>query len=198
MMLRTEMIPNERQVRHPHVTSACAVGKDALMLSISERSALLRGVPAFAALPEDQLGLLANVAEERTVSSDETLLAAGATGDHLYVVVTGRIALEDSRGAAGSVARIATLGPGSALGEDAVFDGGPHVLNATALTDCQLLGIDRDDLLALVETQPALARSLIAWLSARLRETSSQLVDRTRTRPRSVINLLDKMGEEKR
>jgi CRP-like cAMP-binding protein len=168
------------------------------MLSLSERSALLRGVPAFAALPEDQLRLLADVAEECDIASDDTLLAAGATGDHLYVIVTGRIALEDRRGAAGSVARIATLGPGSALGEDAVFDGGAHVLNATALTDCRLLGIEREALLALIEAQPALARSLIAWLSARLRETSSQLVDRTRPRPRSVINLLDKIGEEKR
>jgi CRP/FNR family cyclic AMP-dependent transcriptional regulator len=165
-------------------------------LSATERAILLRGVLPFADLPEDQLCLLAEVAEERDIVSGGTLFAAGTNGDHLYVLISGRIALEESRGAAGSVARIATLGPGSVLGEDAVFDGGAHLLTATALTPCRSLTLQREALLALLESQPALARSLIAWLSARLRETSSQLVDRTRPRPRSVLNLLDRIGEK--
>ena len=41
-------------------------------------------------------------------------------------------------------------------------------------------------------------RALIAWLSARLRETSGKLAERTRSRPRSIINLLDQIGEEGR
>ena len=76
-----------------------------------------------------------------------------------------------------------------------MFDGGTHVLNATALTDCQLLALEREDLLALLDEQPALARTLIAWLSARLRETTGKLAERTKSRPRSVIDLLDQMGD---
>lgn len=167
------------------------------MLPLAERATLLRGAPPFADLPEEHLLLLADAAEERDIAGSEMLFAAGTNGDHLAVIVTGRIALEDRRGAAGSVARVATLGSGSVLGEDAVFDGGAHILSAVALTDCRMLTLERDALLALIDTHPALARALIAWLSARLRETSGQLVERTRPRPRSVINLLDKLGEEK-
>jgi CRP/FNR family transcriptional regulator len=168
------------------------------MLSLTERATLLRGIPPFADLPDDHLRLLAGIADERTVTNDATLFAAGTQGDCLYVIVSGRIALEDRRGAAGSIARIATIGPGSAIGEDAVFDGGTHILDATALAECHLLTLEREALLGLLEAQPALARSLLAWLGARLRETSGQLAERTRPRPRSIVNLLDRIGEEDR
>jgi CRP/FNR family cyclic AMP-dependent transcriptional regulator len=158
----------------------------------------LQGVPPFADLSSEQLRLLAGVAEEIDIAAGETLIAAGTAGDHLFVVVTGQIALEERRGAGGSVARIGTLGSGAALGEDAVFDGGTHVLNAAAISDCHLLSLGRDVLLTLLEEQPALARALIAWLSGRLRETSGKLAVRTRPRPRSVVDLLDQMGEGRR
>jgi CRP-like cAMP-binding protein len=172
-------------------------GKDGTMLSLVERAILLRGVPPFADLPSEQLRLLARVAEEIEAVTQETLIVAGSSGDHLYVIIDGQIALEERRGAVGSVARIETLGPGAALGEEAVFDGGTHVLNATALTDCRLLTLERDNLMALLDEQPALARTLIAWLSARLRDTTGKLAERTRSRPRSVIDLLDKMGADR-
>jgi CRP-like cAMP-binding protein len=172
--------------------------RDGTMLSLVERATLLRGVPPFADLSSDQLRLLAEVVEEVEIAAGETLVRAGGEGDHLYVVVAGQIALEERRGTSGSVARIGTLGPGEALGEDAVFDGGTHVLNATAQTDCQLLTLKRDVLLSLLDEQPALARTLIAWLSARLRETTGKLAERTRARPRSVIDLLDKMDDSRR
>ncbi len=163
------------------------------MLSLVERATLLRGVPPFADLPSEQLRLLAGAAHEVEIAAGETLMRSGAGGDRLYVVAAGHIALEERRGSSGSVARIGTLGPGDALGEDAVFDGGTHVLNATAQDDCLLLTLERDVLLALIDEHPALARTLIAWLSARLRETTGKLAERTRARPRAVIDLLDKM-----
>jgi CRP-like cAMP-binding protein len=168
------------------------------MLSLVERATLLRGVPPFADLASEQLRLLAGVVQEIEIAAGETIVQAGAAGDHLYVIAAGQIALEERRGASGSVARIGTLGPGQALGEDAVFDGGAHVVNATAQTDCQLLTLERGTLLALLDEQPALARTLIAWLSARLRETTGKLAERTRARPRSVIDLLDKMDDSQR
>lgn len=172
--------------------------EDGTMLSLVERATLLQGIPPFANLSSEHLRILAEVSEEIEVVAGETLIAAGAEGDHLYVIITGQIALEERRGSAGSVARIATLSQGAALGEDAVFDGGTHVLNATAVTDCRLLSLSRAVLLTLLEEQPALARTLIAWLSARLRETSGKLAERTRVRPRSVVDLLDKMSDERR
>ena len=185
----------------PHVpcpTDDLMNRRDGTMLSLVERATLLRGVPPFADLSSEQLRLLAGVVEEIEIPTGETLVQAGGEGDHLYVVVAGQIALEERRGNSGSVARIGTLGPGQALGEEAVFDGGTHVLNATAQTDCQLLTLDRDVLMALLDEQPALARTLIAWLSARLRETTGKLAERTRARPRSVIDLLDKMDDSRR
>jgi len=181
-----------------HIIADTRDGKEGTMLSLVERATLLRSIPPFADLPSEQLRLLAEVAEEVEVPAGDILIAAGRLGDHLYVVVAGQVALEEQRGAKGSVARISTLGAGFALGEDAVFDGSVHVLSASAVTDCRLLAVSREVLLALLEEQPALARNLIAWLSARLRETTGKLAERTRPRPRSVMDLLDKLGDPPR
>jgi CRP-like cAMP-binding protein len=166
------------------------------MLSLVERTTFLRGVLPFVGIPSNQLRTLAAVTKEIEIGRDDMLFVAGSGGDTFYVVIAGQIALEEAHGAAGSVARIGTVGPGEALGEDTVFDGGTHVMNATAITNCRLLAVERSVLLALLDEQPSLARALIVWLSVRLRETNFKLAACIRSRPRSVISLLDQIGAE--
>src|SRR5262245_53952663 len=166
------------------------------MLSLAERTMFLRGVLPFAGVPSNQLRTLAAVTKEIEIGQDAMLLVAGSSGDAFYVVIAGQIVLEEVHGAAGSVARIGIVGPGEALGEDTVFDGGTRVVNATAVTDCRLLAVERGAQPVLLDEQPALARALIIWLSVRLRETNFKLAECTRSRPRSIVRLLDQIGAE--
>lgn len=66
---------------------------------------------------------------------------------------------------------------GEILGEIALFDGHPRTADAAAMTDCELLVIDRRDFIPFVEQRPAVALKIIEMLCARLRRTSEQVED---------------------
>ena len=57
----------------------------------------------------------------------------------------------------------------------ALLDGQPRTADATAMTDCELMLIDRRDFVGLLESQPEIALKLLELLCARLRKTSQQV-----------------------
>ena len=52
---------------------------------------LLRNVPLFAMLPEDQLAALTTVVSRKSFERGATIIAAGDVTDALYVVISGRL-----------------------------------------------------------------------------------------------------------
>ena len=66
---------------------------------------------------------------------------------------------------------------GEVFGEIALFDGRPRTATATAMTDCELMVIDRGNFVNLLENQPEIALKLIGVLCTRLRHTSEQVED---------------------
>jgi CRP-like cAMP-binding protein len=66
---------------------------------------------------------------------------------------------------------------GEVFGEIALLDGRPQIATATAMTDCELMVIDRGNFVSLLESQPEIALKLIAVLCTRLRRTSEQVED---------------------
>ena len=66
---------------------------------------------------------------------------------------------------------------GEVFGEIALFDGRPRTAAAIAITDCELMSIDRRHFLPLVRQQPDVAIKLIEILCARLRRSSEQYED---------------------
>jgi CRP-like cAMP-binding protein len=69
------------------------------------------------------------------------------------------------------------LGAGEIFGEIALLDGGPRTADAIALEDCQLLMLDRRDILPMLMEEPSVAIKLLEVLSNRLRRTSDQVED---------------------
>src|SRR6266702_2327381 len=69
------------------------------------------------------------------------------------------------------------FGKGEIFGEIALLDGRPRTADATAMSDCELMVIERRDFLDLVRSQPEIALKLMEVLCARLRHTSEQVED---------------------
>jgi CRP/FNR family cyclic AMP-dependent transcriptional regulator len=75
------------------------------------------------------------------------------------------------------------IGPGAGsnageiFGEVAVLDGEERSADATAMTDCELLVLNRRDFLHLLETRADLCIILLRILCRRLRQTSKQVED---------------------
>jgi CRP/FNR family cyclic AMP-dependent transcriptional regulator len=66
---------------------------------------------------------------------------------------------------------------GVIFGEIALLDGGPRTADATAVTDCELMMIERRDFEKLIYERPEIALKLFELLCERLRRTSEQLED---------------------
>jgi hypothetical protein len=100
-------------------------------LSTVEKVIYLREASFFRGMTVDQLRVLADVCEEEFTRADARLFVEGDPGGVLYVVVSGRVGIEQQR-RPGSVARLATIEAGSYLGETDFFDDNPRTNSATA------------------------------------------------------------------
>lgn len=183
----------ERQQHSPASSPAIAEGGVAV-LTVVEKAIFLRAVPVFAAMAPAQLQILASAGEELEYPRGTAIFSAGDPADRLFVIVSGRVGIEEAR-ARGNVVRIATIEAREPFGELAVFDAPAHTTSAVAVDDCYLLAIRREVLLDLIGQHPDLALTIIKFLSRRLREASSTIAEKTRARPRQIIDLFDKMGE---
>ena len=99
----------------------------------------------------------------------------GDPGDALYVIEAGKIKLA-RRAADGRENLLAILGPGEMFGELSLFDPGPRVATAVAVSPVRLQSLTREDFVPLLD-QPRVALSLLAALGRRLRRTNEALAD---------------------
>jgi CRP/FNR family transcriptional regulator, cyclic AMP receptor protein len=115
--------------------------------------------------------LATGLGEQATARYDKgkTIMVAGQTGALAYVVLEGRVAIS-IRGAV-----VQYVGPGSVFGEMALVDQSPRTANASAETDCALLGINRQVFLNLVKSNPTFGASLLGAVAERLRNTAAGL-----------------------
>ena len=124
----------------------------------------LRGLDLFSRLTTRQLGDLAGALKAERHRAGEAIVREGEFGDSMYLVESGEV--EISR-AGRSVAR---AGAGEVFGEMALFDGETRSATVTAAADTVLLRLERADLFALLEEQPAMAIAICQTLSRKMRE----------------------------
>jgi len=97
------------------------------------------------------------------------ILQEGQAGMRMYVVLEGTVAVSID----GNL--VERLGPGGVFGELALVEQSPRLASVAAETDCSLLPINRAAFLALVESSPEFAASLLNALAERLRRLTSRL-----------------------
>ncbi len=106
----------------------------------------------------------------------KTIFRRGSAGAAMMAVLRGSVKIcTVSRN--GKEAVLNVIGPGQVFGEIAVLDGGPRTADAVALTDSDILVLDRRDFLPVMRAHPELAQRLLEVLCGRLRKTSEQLED---------------------
>jgi hypothetical protein len=156
--------------------------KERTMLTMIEKIVFLKQVQFFDEMPAADLRALAGVAEAATYEAGQTIITEGEPSDALYVVVSGRVAVQHrQRGETErTLTELASLGPREYFGEMSLFDEAPGSADVVALAPTQVLVVRRAPLFALIERQPALAMDLFRVLSRRLRQANELLVKRNR------------------
>lgn len=135
---------------------------------------MLDGVALFEQLDEEDRRSLAEVIDLRPVAAGETLFKAGDSGDSLYVVQTGQVELF-IKDTAGQKIVLTVADHGDVFGELSMLDHGARTATALALTDCELLELDRDDLLLVFRKSPEAAMGMLAAMGHMTRKADALL-----------------------
>jgi len=138
---------------------------------------MLADVELFSHLNDDDRANLAGAIDQRTLAAGDTLFKVGEPGEALYVVRSGEVELF-IKDTAGQRIALAIAGPGEMFGELALLDSGPRTATAVALSDVELLELDRDDLLLLFQRSPAAALRLLAAMGRMTRKADELLKTR--------------------
>jgi MFS family permease len=132
------------------------------MSSAPEATGLLRGVPLLSALPESLIERLAREATPVEVRAGVPIVREGEPGDRFYVVRSGQVAILGR-----------TFGPGEAFGEIALLRNVPRTATAVAVTDVELVALERDPFVAAVTGHAPSAAAADTVIAARLGSLSA-------------------------
>ena len=137
---------------------------------------VVRRAPLFTALDEAAAASLRASMDAVKIAKGSILFKEGDDGEHLYVIVDGKLKLGTSSGD-GRENLLSILGPGEMFGELSLFDPGPRTSTATAVTDAKLLSLSHEKVIPWLKQNPEVSLQLLTRLSQRLRRTNEAVGD---------------------
>ncbi|MBV9927065.1 MAG: DUF1003 domain-containing protein [Acidobacteria bacterium] len=139
--------------------------------------ALLEGIEFFELLGGDERRALAEVVDLVKLVEGETLFRAGDPGESLYLVRTGEVELYITDNV-GQKITLDTSRQGDFFGEIALLDEESRTATAVALSETELIELDRGDLLLLFGQQPDAALHMLAAMGRMTRKADALLRQR--------------------
>lgn len=128
----------------------------------------LRNVSLFSSCSTKDLQKIAKSGDEITMAAGTMIVDQGQTGREAFIVLEGSVTVKRN------AKKIATLGPGTVVGELSLLDHGPRTATVTCETDCTLMLITQRHFSAVIDEVPALSHKLLASLAGRIRDLDRQ------------------------
>jgi signal transduction histidine kinase len=140
-------------------------------------NAELKRIPAFADLPDEQLGWFIGQAEELRFKAGDALINAGDPADAMFVLLEGQL---QARGEMGGETFIIVVDAGQVTGRLPFSRMKTFTFGARALTDCRILRYPASRYHDLVQKMPELTERLVGMMTDRVRETTRREQQRDR------------------
>ena len=155
---------------------------------------VLKRVPLFALLDDDELAVLAAHVEVREFAQRQRIYTRGEPSGRAYILVSGhvRVTTVDEDGQEVVVDEPA---PGEFFGFASMLDEKPHQTDAISLEPTECVEVDRSDILTLLQRKPHAGMDMLTVLGRQF-HASQQLVRRRANRnPNEVIEEQVTVGE---
>lgn len=150
------------------------MSSEQLMMKRGLSHLVLRGLPLFAGLDQEELEKLGRVSGRRSAGRGEFIVRAGEATDSLFILLSGRAKVTNSD-EDGREIILAILEPGEFFGEMGLIDGSPRSANVVAQEHCELLVMSRDDFQRCMQENFQVALKLMRILVQRLREADRKI-----------------------
>ena len=158
-----------------------------------DRIELLKAIPLFESLENDDLHALAHKLREVSVAPGHPVFAQGDEGDAMYVIEDGAVDIVAGSGRQKVILR--SLFKQQYFGELSLLDGAPRSATAVANRETHLLALERDDFVTFIKKRPDAALSIMHEVGERMRATNELM---TQTVTKNVLEEEDRkltMGE---
>jgi uncharacterized membrane protein len=150
---------------------------------------VLRDVPLFALLDDDETAVLAGQVEVRRFAARQRIYKMGDAGDRAYVVASGSVKVttvdEDNQEVV-----LQTPEQGEFFGFASMLEESPHQTSAEAIEETVCIEVDRNDILTLLQSKPHAGLDMMAVLGKQF-HNAQQLV-----RGRAARNVNEVIEEE--
>ncbi|HEX4130264.1 MAG TPA: DUF1003 domain-containing protein [Pirellulales bacterium] len=155
---------------------------------------LLKVVPLFQLLDDDELRELAAHIDERSYAAGQTVFKAGDPGGEMHVVLEGyaETFVVDHDG---HRVTIDECDAGDIFGELSLLDSEPRSASVVATRALRTCVIERSDLAKLFARRPMAAMDVLQVLGRRIRRTDEMLRERALRNPNLVIEEQSSLGD---
>ena len=162
---------------------------------------LIRRVPLFSLLTNEQASAIADSVVKRRFRRGEIIVEHGKKSNALYILLTGRarVLTSDSRG---REVILAVLQPGHYVGEMSLIDNEPHSATVRAEVQTDMLVLARADFARCLPENSTLSYGVMRGLVRRLRNADRQieslaLLDVYGRVARSLLDMAEDEGDVK-
>ncbi len=159
---------------------------------------LLKNVPLFSSIPDDQLEQISTHLIPKTYNKDGMIVMENDSGDSLYIIKEGRVKVTRYSDDGGEVI-LSILNEDDFFGEMSLLDGEERSANVTALEKTELYVLTRHDLFRTIEKNPSIAITMLEEMAQRLRKSDKYIkglsLNDAETRVgMTLYNLSEQMG----
>ena len=155
---------------------------------------VLRGVPLFSNLDDDELRVLAGQVDLKQFAARQHIFRVGDPADRAYVLLSGAVrvfAIDKDH----QEIVLQEPEPGDFFGFASMLEKSPHQAGADAIVDSSCIEIDRNDFLTLFQQKPHAVMDILAFLSRQLHNAHQLARDRSMRPADEIIDEQATTGE---
>ena len=155
---------------------------------------ILRQVPLFALLDDDETAVLASQVEIARFPARRRIYKIGDAAERAYVMVSGAVRVttidEDHQDVV-----VAEPAYGEFFGFASMLDQTPHQTEAVAVDDTVCIEVDRNDIMVLLRQKPHAGMDMLSVLGRQLHATQQLVRSRATRNPNEIIEQKSTVGE---
>jgi uncharacterized membrane protein len=155
---------------------------------------ILKQVPLFALLDDEELAVLAGQVSLRTFSPRQRIYKIGDPGERAYVMVSGEVDVTTVDDDHQDVV-IDRPAAGEFFGFASMLDQTPHQTNAVAREQTVCLEVDRNDIFTLLSQKPHAGMDMLAVLGHQIHAAQQQVRGRAARNPNEMIEEESTFGD---